>query len=82
MSLVFFITFSLADGEGVAEDVEHLQILEFSLFVRASAEVCDDFLERADLVVANGEDIEFGAVMESIKHHDSIVIEGKIGQID
>ena len=33
MSLVFFITFSLADGEGVAEDVEHLQILEFSLFV-------------------------------------------------
>ena len=34
------------------------------------------------MIVSNGEDVEFGAVMESIKHHDAVVIEGKIGQID
>lgn len=33
MSLVLFVAFSLADREGIAENVEHLQVLEFCLFV-------------------------------------------------
>lgn len=75
MSLVFFVAFSLTDREGVAEDVENLQILEFCLFVGAPAEIGDDFFEGPDLVVSDRENVEFGAIVEPIKYHDAVVIQ-------
>lgn len=34
------------------------------------------------MVVSNRENVEFSAVVESIKHHDAVVIQRQISQID
>ena len=81
MCLVFAISLSLLNREMIPEYIEYLQILEFGLLIGASTEIGDDFLEGADLVVANGEDIELGAVVKPIQDHYLVVVEGEISEI-
>lgn len=66
----------------IPEYIEYLQILEFGLLIGASPEIGDDFLEGADLVVADREDIELGAIVKPIQDHYFVIVEGEISEID
>ncbi len=82
MRLILLIPFSLANGKWISEDIENLQIFESCLLIWAASEICDDFLEGAYFVVADREDVEFGAVMQAIEHHNPIVVEWQVSEID
>ena len=79
MVLVLHILDPVFHGEWVPEDVENLEVLELCSFLGSFAEVVYHLFECFDLVVADGEDVEFGAVAETVENLDSVVVEGEVG---
>ena len=66
MGLVLSVPLTVADGERVAVDVKDLKILEACFLLRLSSKICNNFLKGCDLIIANGEDIQFRATIQSI----------------
>lgn len=82
MVLVLRVPLALLDREGVAVDVEDLQVLEPRLFVSPPAEIRDDLLETLDQVIAHREYVQFRAVMQPVQDRDFVVVQGQVGQVD
>ena len=66
MGLVLSVSLAVLNGEGIAIYIEYLKILEACFLLGLSPEVGDNFLKGCDLVIANGEDIQFSATIQSI----------------
>ena len=66
MGLVFPVPLTVPDGEGVTIDIENLKVLETSFLLRLSSKICNNFLKRCDLIIANRKDIQFGTAIQSI----------------
>ena len=82
MSFVLPISFSILDGEGVAKDIEDLQIFEPSFLLGLSAEICDNLLKGSYEVIANREDVQLGATMESIDGGYFVIIKCEVSEVD
>lgn len=68
--------------EFISKDVKDLQVLEFDLFLRSLAEVAEELFESAYLVVAYGEHVEFGALIQPFKYSDTVIVEREVCEID
>ena len=61
--LVLLIFDSLFDGERVSVNIEDLQVFEAGFLISNSAKIRNDLFETSEFIVANGENIEFGAIL-------------------
>lgn len=82
MCLVLAVPFAVFDGEGVAVDVQDLQVFKPGLFFGGATKVGENFFKGAYEVVANREDVEFAAVVEAIDEGYLVVIEGQVCKVD
>lgn len=73
--LILFILDTFFDGEGIAINIQNLQIFETCLFVSNSTKVTDNLLKGRYLIVPYWKHVEFYAVLKATQHLNVIVID-------
>lgn len=73
--LILFILDTFFDGEGIAINIQNLQIFETCLFVSNSTKVTDNLLKGRYLIVSYWKHVEFYAVLKATQHLNVIVID-------
>ena len=73
--LILFILDTFFDGEGIAINIQNLQIFETCLFVSNSTKVTDNLLKGRYLIVSYWKHVEFYAVLKATQYLNVIVID-------